>query len=243
LPGRLFLTTPLAALAEELGVPPGALADEPPRANISPGQQIVIFDGTGLAHMRWGIIPVGRVNARGRPVMETLINARSETVFDKSAFAGTGRAVVPVNGWYEWTGEKRRKTAWRIAPKDGGYLYFAAITDLWQAPGGLQVPQVAMLTSPLTKENGRLTAPEFPHETDACSGECDVRSAFAAVAACFDIEGHFLVVGQTCQACPLNCGNVNKDILAAPVRGNKAVAFGRVEPFYGTRCHGPVLLS
>lgn len=148
MPGRLFLTTPLAALAEELGVPPGVLADEPPRANISPGQQIVTFDGTGLAHMRWGIIPVGRVNARGRPVMETLINARSETVFDKSAFAGTGRAVVPVNGWYEWTGEKRRKTAWRIAPKDGGYLYFAAITDLWQAPGGVQVPQVATLTCP-----------------------------------------------------------------------------------------------
>lgn len=91
---------------------------------------------------------MGRVNARGRPVMETLINARSETVFEKSAFEGVGRAVVPVSGWYEWTGEKRRKTAWRIAAKGGGLLYFAAITDVWQGPGGIAVPQVATVTCP-----------------------------------------------------------------------------------------------
>ena len=96
--------------------------------------------------MRWGIIPVGRKNARGRPVMETIINARSETVFDKSAFDGVGRAVVPADGWYEWTGEPRRKTAWRIRPRDGGLLFFAAIYDVWTAPGGTKVPQVATVT-------------------------------------------------------------------------------------------------
>ncbi|MEO0504197.1 MAG: SOS response-associated peptidase family protein, partial [Pseudomonadota bacterium] len=104
-----------------------------------------VYDGS-LRRMRWGIVPVGRVNARGRPVMEQIINARSETVFDKTAFDGVGRAVIPVNGWYEWTGEKRRKTAWRIGPRDGGFLYFAAITDVWTAPGGLEVPQVAAVT-------------------------------------------------------------------------------------------------
>lgn len=145
MPGRFFLETPIAELAQTLGVTPGALASEPIRRNIAPGQNIVVYDGT-LQHMRWGIVPVGRVNARGRPVMEQIINARSETVFDKSAFDGVGRAVIPVNGWYEWTGEKRRKTAWRIAPKQGGFLWFAAITDLWTAPGGIEVPQVAAVT-------------------------------------------------------------------------------------------------
>jgi putative SOS response-associated peptidase YedK len=99
-----------------------------------------------IVHMRWGIIPVGRVNARGRPVMETLINARSETVFSKSAFAGVRRCIVPLNGWYEWTGEKRKKTAWRIVPKAGGLLAFAAIYDVWTGPGGIEVPQVATVT-------------------------------------------------------------------------------------------------
>ncbi len=145
MPGRLFLTETAEMLGAELEADAAAIAPLPVRHNIAPGQEIVVFDGA-LSLMRWGIVPVGRVNARGRPVMEQIINARSETVFDKSAFDGVGRAVIPVNGWYEWTGQTRRKTAWRIGPKDAGLLYFAAITDVWTAPGGLRVPQVAAVT-------------------------------------------------------------------------------------------------
>ena len=80
--------------------------------------------------------------------METIVNARSETVFQKSAFERTGRAVVPADGWYEWTGQKRRKTAWRITSKDNSVLWFAAITDLWTGPGGVSLLQVATVTCP-----------------------------------------------------------------------------------------------
>ena len=121
-------------------------ASEPPHLNIAPGQEIIVHTTQGLSLMGWGMIPVGRVNARGRPVLETITNARSETLFGKSAFIGTGRAVVPVNGWYEWTGKVRRKIAWRIRPRKGGLLFFAAITDVWDAPGELKVPQVATVT-------------------------------------------------------------------------------------------------
>lgn len=143
MPGRLFQTAPLSEVAGVLGVQTSL--QEPPRANIAPGQEVVVFDGT-FRRMRWGIVPVGRVNARGRPVMEQIINARSETVFDKSAFAGVARAVIPVQGWYEWTGERRRKTAWTIRDKTRPFLFFAAITDVWVAPGGMEVPQVAAVT-------------------------------------------------------------------------------------------------
>jgi len=146
MPGRVFLTAPMSHLAEALSVPAGAVADEPPRHNIAPGQEVVALTAAGLTRMRWGLIPVGRVNARGRPVMETIINARSETLFDKSAYAGTGRAVLPVNGWYEWTGERRKKTAWRITSRTERFLWFAAITDVWTAPGGAQVHQIATVT-------------------------------------------------------------------------------------------------
>lgn len=144
MPGRLFLTTPMPEIAAFIGGDAGVTADEPPRRNIQPGQEVVCLTSEGFTRMRWGFIPVGRVNARGRPVMETIINARSETVFDKSAFDGVGRAVVIVDGWYEWTGEKRRKTAWRISGTEP--LIFAAITDVWTAPGGLQVSQLATVT-------------------------------------------------------------------------------------------------
>ena len=121
-----------------------SLEGEPPRRNISPGEEIVVCGADRrLVRMRWGIIPVGRVNARGRPVMETIINARSETVFDKSAFEGVARAVVPADGWYEWTGEKRKKQAWRIRGRSGELLFFGAISDVWVAPGGREVAQVA----------------------------------------------------------------------------------------------------
>ena len=134
MPGRFFLVEDVGDLAD------------PPRLNIAPGQEVITLTPDGARHMRWGMIPVGRVNARGRPVMETIINARSETVFDKSAFADVKRAIVPASGWYEWTGEKRRKQPWRITRKDGEMLYFAAIYDVWHGPGGVQVPQVATIT-------------------------------------------------------------------------------------------------
>ncbi|NKB26957.1 MAG: SOS response-associated peptidase [Rhodobacteraceae bacterium] len=147
MPGRLFLETPVAEVAAALGTPVGAVADEPPRRNIAPGQEVLVLrDDGALVRMRWGLIPVGRVNARGRPVMETLINARSETLFDKSAFEGLRRCIVPADGWYEWTGKARRKTAWRIKPKSGGLLAFAAVWDVWNGPGGIQVAQVATVT-------------------------------------------------------------------------------------------------
>ncbi|MBB93548.1 MAG: DUF159 family protein [Rhodobacteraceae bacterium] len=148
MPGRVFQTQPVDALAKALGVSPDPVAGEPPRSNIAPGQEVVALTGDGLTRMRWGMIPVGRRNTRGRPVMETIVNARSETLFGKSAFDGVGRAVLPVEGWYEWTGQARRKTAWRIRPKEGGFLWFAAISDVWTAPGGKTVPQIATVTCP-----------------------------------------------------------------------------------------------
>ena len=146
MPGRIFLETQIGAVAQWMEADAGELS-EPVRQNISPGEEIVVCTPDRvLKKMRWGLIPVGRVNARGRPVLETIINARAETVFDKSAFEGVGRAIVPCDGWYEWTGKTRRKTAWRIRPVSGGLMAFAAITDRWQAPDGRVVEQVAMVT-------------------------------------------------------------------------------------------------
>ncbi|WP_243144776.1 SOS response-associated peptidase [Litoreibacter roseus] len=144
----MFLTTPLPEIAVKLGATLEGLGDEPARLNIAPGETIAVLEQGHLIQMRWGILPVARKNARGRPVMETIINARSETVFDKTAFEGVRRCVVPVDGWYEWTGETRKKTVWRIAMKDETPLYFAAIADTWVGPGGIKLDQVATVTCP-----------------------------------------------------------------------------------------------
>ena len=77
--------------------------------------------------------------------METIVNARSETVFSKSAFDDTKRAVVPATGWYEWTGQKRKKTAWKLQLRSGLPLLIAAIWDRWES-GTIVLDQVATLT-------------------------------------------------------------------------------------------------
>lgn len=148
MPGRFFLETPVAEIAAALGAVPDPAEEDGPRLDIAPGEEIrVLTPDRRLTRMRWGLIPMGRKNARGRPVMETIVNARSETVFDKSAFAGVRRGVVPADGWYEWTGAKGRKTAWRIVRKSGEPLLFAAIWDVWAAPGGRELAQIATVTT------------------------------------------------------------------------------------------------
>lgn len=147
MPGRYFLNEPLAELATALDAT-CQTADPGPRPDAAPGETsaVLVDDPRRLIEMRWNMIMSGRVNARGRPVMETITNARSETLFTKSAFEGVRRAVLPVSGWYEWTGKKRRKTRWRMSPANGGRFLFAAIWDAWEAPGGIEVYQMATVT-------------------------------------------------------------------------------------------------
>jgi putative SOS response-associated peptidase YedK len=154
-PGRVFLTQSLRDVARGFNASRGGVADPGPRSDIAPGDTVaaVISDpARRLEAMRWGLIPMGRVDARGRPVIETIVNARSETVFAKSAFEGVRRCILPVGGWYEWTGDRRQKTRWRIFAPDEPLLAFAAIWDAWTAPGGRVVPSLATLTCPPNAE-------------------------------------------------------------------------------------------
>lgn len=88
-----------------------------PRFNIAPGAEIpVVFDSDqpDLAYMRWGIIPEwARTKPGGRP----LINARAESALVKPSFRKlmrTARAIVPINGFYEWRRESNHKTPFYI---------------------------------------------------------------------------------------------------------------------------------
>jgi putative SOS response-associated peptidase YedK len=143
-PGRL-LTVTAAEIGEHFAAA-GAAAAGPEAA---PGQMlpaVLSRDGRRrVAAMRWGLIPMGRVNARGRPVLETIANARSETLFAKSAFAGLGRCIVPAAGWVEWTAERRRKVRWVIRAPDR-ILAIAAVWDGWRAPGRGEVLSLATVT-------------------------------------------------------------------------------------------------
>jgi putative SOS response-associated peptidase YedK len=150
MPGRLILEAPPDELAALFAAVPFGPTSATVPADASPGSTVaavVVEDGRRrLLPMRWGLIPMGRTNARGRPVLETIVNARAETLFTKSAFDGLHLALLPISGWCEWTGPRRRRKRWTIRAPDRPILAVAAVWDRWQAPGGASVASLATVT-------------------------------------------------------------------------------------------------
>jgi len=119
------------------------LMDEPPegfrpRYNIAPGQKIEIVaarsDGTrGFGAMGWGLVPGW---AKDAAIGMKMINARSETVMEKPAFAqafARRRCIIPASGFYEWqqTGQTH-KQPFHFTRADGGMVSFAGLWDKWE---------------------------------------------------------------------------------------------------------------
>jgi putative SOS response-associated peptidase YedK len=101
-----------------------------PRFNIAPGADILVAFAEPphqLAHMHWGIVPHW---AREKPGARPLINARVETAWEKPSFrrlVQNTRAIVPVNGFYEWRRENSRKTPFYITLSGHKAMALAAI--------------------------------------------------------------------------------------------------------------------
>ncbi len=87
------------------------------RYNVAPSTDILVaFDSAphDLAQMHWGIVPQW---ARNKPGSRPLINARLETAWDKPSFKKlihNTRAIIPINGFYEWKRSNTHKTPYYI---------------------------------------------------------------------------------------------------------------------------------
>lgn len=101
-----------------------------PRFNIAPSADILVAFAEPprqLAQMHWGIVPHW---AREKPGARPLINARAETAWEKPSFrklVQNTRAIVPVNGFYEWKRENGRKTPFYITLAGHKAMALAAI--------------------------------------------------------------------------------------------------------------------
>jgi putative SOS response-associated peptidase YedK len=87
--------------------------------------------GLEAAVMRWDLVPsTFRAPLKTKQFLTT--NARSESVSTTSAFRepfARRRCLVPADGFYEWTGEKGRKTKWLITVADQRCFCFAGLWD------------------------------------------------------------------------------------------------------------------
>ena len=69
------------------------------------------------------------------------INARSETIATTAAFRAAyakRHCLVPLNAFFEWSGEKGHKTKWRIRMKDEPLFALAGLWEWWRDPSTQQ---------------------------------------------------------------------------------------------------------
>ncbi len=115
----------------EIGMDGGGLPNLEPREEVRPTDpDRLVRAGSGatavLAPMRFGLEP----SAPKRP---PVINLRSEGRTFTNGDRG-GRGLLPVSGFYEFTGDTYPKTRWRLSDAGGAVLMLACV---WRVgPGG-----------------------------------------------------------------------------------------------------------
>jgi putative SOS response-associated peptidase YedK len=145
-------------LADDLAV--ADVADDvrllPPSWNVAPTDSVRIvverprrIDGKNIGDItrsmrlaRWGLVPSW---AKDPSVGARMINARSETLLDKPAFAkplGARRCLLPADGYFEWrklplpddapARAKVPKQAYWIHPDDGDVAALAGLYEFWR---------------------------------------------------------------------------------------------------------------
>lgn len=104
--------------------------------------------------MRWGLVPFW---AKDTKTGLTLFNARSETIPTSRTFATPfnkgRRCLIPVDGFYEFSGPKGAKQPHLFKPRDGRVMAFAGLWESWR--GSKEAP----LAEPLLSYTLATTAP------------------------------------------------------------------------------------
>lgn len=152
--GRFAVTTDPALLAEKIKAldetaaatdgkePPG------PNFNVAPTTTITSVvkrhvepddeSTRRVRSMRWGLVPPWvKTGTDGGPDTKgpLLINARAETVTTSGAFRNSAkgkRCLIPMDGWYEWRGDKGNKTPFYMYGADGELLFMAGLWSTWR---------------------------------------------------------------------------------------------------------------
>jgi len=116
----------------------GAPQNLEPRYNLAPTQRAAVVrhddrGRRGLSMLRWGLIPTW---AKDHKIGSQCMNARAETVATKPALRSAFKArrcLVPVSGYYEWTGEAKARQPHHIVRGDRAHYALAGLRE-WRQP-------------------------------------------------------------------------------------------------------------
>lgn len=155
--GRFALTLPDDAMARLFAARPDNDLPAGPRYNVCPTQPVAVVaaaeTGRRLRPMRWGLVPRWYRTPGDGPL---LINARSETLARKPAFAEAARqrrCLVPVSGFYEWTkDEDGTRLPWYIRPAAAEFAALAGVWQEWEGGDGTRLVTCAIVTVPASAD-------------------------------------------------------------------------------------------
>ena len=148
--GRFTLTADGEKIRTAYGLP-DAPFDYRPRYNIAPQQDVLVIghgrEGRRAGVMRWGLVPswAETPNEGAR-----MINARSETVTERSAFREAferRRCLIPADGFYEWRSAGGIKIPMRITRRGEQLFAFAGLWERWSKPGHEPLFSFTILTT------------------------------------------------------------------------------------------------
>lgn len=134
-------------------IPPEGVDPPEPTYNAAPTtiQPIVrtaMQGHTEMAPARWGLIPSWWTKPLSEMKFSTF-NAQSETAHEKPVFRGAWRhkrCLVPISGFYEWTGAKGSKVPFAIGLRNRRWFCLAG---LWDAAliDGSEIQSFTVLTT------------------------------------------------------------------------------------------------
>jgi putative SOS response-associated peptidase YedK len=153
--GRYAITLPPEAMVQLFDLK-GEIPPFQPSWNVCPTQPIpVIFMDAApkrtATFMRWGFHPAWM---KEPPGAKSMINARAETAAEKPFFRNAykrRRAIIPMDGYYEWRREGAAKTPFYIHAADGAPLAAAGLWETWSNADGSELDGACILTTGANK--------------------------------------------------------------------------------------------
>ncbi|WP_316014204.1 SOS response-associated peptidase [Roseobacter sp. HKCCA0434] len=148
--GRFALHPTLTEAQQAYGIDRDAAAVLEASDDIRPTTEVATVLGGAertARRMRWGFVPDWYAGPEDGPL---IINARSETIAQKPAFAEAcrqRRCLIPMSGFYEWQAVPGRgKRVHWLAPAEGGLHAFAGIWQVWCDEEGAARASCAIVT-------------------------------------------------------------------------------------------------
>ena len=120
-----------------------------PNFNVAPSHMVPIIanHNPDRIHLyRWGLIPFW---AKDEKIGYKMINARVETLMEKSAFKNAvkqRRCLVPMDGFYEWKKEGKSKIPYRITLPETPIFTAAGLWESWKNSEGNEIFSFTVIT-------------------------------------------------------------------------------------------------